>query len=289
MSNFRIKIIQPLSKIFLRVGGRRFFQKVGINETKVADYVVKKVIDSDSTYEVHGFKLKKGRTTRIPVLTGEIDPSITKIIKNNVKPDMSVFDLGANFGWFTLVLSKLVGESGHVYSFEADPSLVKTINENIKLNNLTNVSVFSNAVSNKSGTAKFNLNESYDTRSQLESSDISDNSIDVKTVSIDEFCEKNNVKPDFIKMDIEGSEPKALQGMKKIILSNPEIKIVSEFNQKAIKDVGSSPEEFFDLLSELKLEFKEIDEKNPGKLNAASKEELMTKPVSNLFCYRKNL
>jgi len=149
--------------------------------------------------------------------------------------------------------------------------------------------VFSNAVSNKSGAAKFYLNKSYDTRSQLESSDISDNSIDVKTISLDEFCEKNNIKPDFIKMDIEGSEPKAFQGMKKIILSNPEIKIVSEFNQKAINDVGSSPEEFFNLLVELELEFKEIDEKNPGKLNAVSKEEMMRILVSNLFCYRKNL
>ena len=90
-------------------------------------------------------------------------------------------------------------------------------------------------------------------------------------------------------MDIEGSEPKALQGMKKVIESNPEIKIVTEFNKKAIKEVGSSPEEFFDLLSELKLEYQEIDEKNPDKLSIISKDEIMKKLVSNLLCYRKNL
>jgi len=73
---------------------------------------------------------------------------------------MNVFDLGANFGWFTLVLSKTVGSSGRVYSFEADPSLVNILKENVKLNNFSNISILSFAVSNKNCVSKFSLNES---------------------------------------------------------------------------------------------------------------------------------
>jgi len=286
MNRFTIKVVQPLSKIFLRMGGRRFFQKVGINETKVADYVVRKVIDSDLTYEVQGFKLKKGRTTRLAILTGEVDPSITKIIKNIVKPGMSVFDLGANFGWFTLVLSKLVGESGHVYYFEADTTLVKTINENVKRNNLTNVSVFPWAISNKSETAMFYLNDSYDTRSQLDSIKIKGKSIEVNTISVDEFCQKQNVKPDFIKMDIEGSEPKAFEGMENIVTENSDLIIITEFNQGAIKDVASSVEDFIKIIKKLNLSIKLIDENNPGKLIPIDFKKLFETKVCNLFCHR---
>jgi len=164
MSKIKSSIIRPLMRFFLKIGGRNFLRRIGIDETKAADFVVKQVLGDDEIYEVQGFKLKRGRTTRIPILTGEIDPAITSLIKKNVGQGMIVFDLGANFGWFSLIFSKLVGSSGHVYTFEADPTLIQTINENVKLNNLDNVTVIPKAISNKSQIGEFSLNETYDTQ-----------------------------------------------------------------------------------------------------------------------------
>ena len=290
MNKTKSMIIRPIVKFILKIGGRNFLRTIGIDEAKAADFMVRQVLGDGETYEVQGFKLKRGRTTRIPILTGEIDPAITALIKKNVHKGMTVFDLGANFGWFSLIFSKLVGSSGHVYTFEADPTLIKTINENVKLNKLDNVTVIPKAISNKSGISEFSLDETYDTRNQLDAKSPKGKVIKIETISLDEFCNENWLKQvDFIKMDIEGSEPKAIQGMKKIILSNPTLKIVTEFNQYAIKSVDSSPQEFLELLVEMGLEFKEIDEKNTGTLNIISKEELLAKQVCNLYCYRTNV
>jgi len=277
-----------LFKFLLKLRIRKIIEKLGIDETKIADYFVKQFIDEGDTYEINGFKLKKGRTTRLPILTGEIEPSQTDLMEKIVKPGMVVFDLGANFGWFTLVLSKLVGNLGKVYSFEADPSLVNTLRENVKLNNFSNVLIQPMAVSNKTGVSKFSLNESYDTRNQLDSISPSKNTVDVKVTSLDEFSIKEKLKNvDFIKMDIEGSEPKVLQGMKKIISENLQLKIITEFNQNAMLSVGSSPEDMINFLLDEGFVIEEIDEKKPGRLIKINKEKLLGKKVCNCYCYRK--
>jgi len=274
-------------KFLLKLRIRKMLEKLGIDETKVADYFVKQFMDEGGIYEINGFKLKKGRTTRLPILTGEIEPSQTDLMEKIVKPGMIVFDLGANFGWFTLVLSKLVGNSGKVYSFEADPYLVNTLKENVKLNNFSNVLIQPIAVSNKTGISKFSLNESYDTRNQLDSISPSKNTVDVKITSLDEFSIKEKLKNvDFIKMDIEGSEPKVLEGMKKIIFDNPQLKIITEFNQNAMISVGSLPENMINFLQDAGFTIEEIDEKKPGKLIKISKEKLLEKKVCNCYLHQ---
>jgi len=277
----KLNLVKFIFKSLLKLRIRNFILKLGIDETKIADYFVEKIVNEDDIYEIDGFKIKKGRTTRLPILTGEIEKTQTSLIKKIVKPGMNVFDLGANFGWFTLVLSKLVGSSGRVYSFEADPSLVSILKENIKLNGFSNVSVLSFAVSNKTGVSKFSLNESYDTRNQLESNLPSKNTVDVKVTSLDEFCNQENLKRvDFIKMDIEGSEPKVLEGMKKTLAANPNLKIISEFNKGAMLSVGASPENFINSLNEAGFIIEEIDENKPEKLIEITKEKLLGKKVS---------
>jgi len=286
-SRIKIALGKFVFRSLIKLGIRKLIVSLGINETKIADYFVKQLIEEGGIYEIDGFKLKKGRTTRLPILTGEIEPSQTNLIKKLSNQECMFFDLGANFGWFTMVLSKLVGKSGRVYSFEADPFLVSILKENVKLNNLSNVSVQPFAISNRTGISKFSLNESYDTRNQLDSIVHSENTINAKITSLDEFCKKENLgKVDFIKMDIEGSEPKALEGMRKIIIDNPHLKIITEFNQTAMTSVGSSPERFINLLQEAGFTTEEINEKTPGKLKKISKEKLLKKNVCNCYCYK---
>lgn len=283
----KLKFRKFIFKYLLKLRIRKLIARLPVDETRIADYFVGKLMDENEIYEIQGFKLKKGRTTRLPILTGEVEPSQTTLMKKIVKPGMTVFDLGANFGWFTLVLSKLVGNSGRVYSFEVDPYLVNILKENVELNSLSNVSIEPVAVSNKTGTSQFSLNESYDTRNQLESITKSAQTIEVKTIYLDDFCINEELdKIDLIKMDIEGSELKALQGMKKIIYQNPSLKIIMEFNQNALNSVGDSPERMIDFLVNEGFTIEEIDENRSGKLHRIDKKGLLKKKVCNCYCYK---
>ena len=114
----KLKIIQSISRLLYKVGFWRLSTHPLTQPTiyKIADKVVES-ISKDEFFEIQGFKIKRGKTTRKLFLTGDYEQVTTSIIKDEVKQGMRVFDLGANIGWFTLVLSKLVGEAGHVYSF----------------------------------------------------------------------------------------------------------------------------------------------------------------------------
>lgn len=279
------KIIQITSKILLKIGGD--YLRYSPTMYKFADKIVKKMLTGNEVFEIQGFRMKRGKTTRLMILTGEHEPATTDLIKLIVKPGMHVFDLGANIGWFTLVLSKLVGNNGHVYSFEPDPYLFEILKENIKLNGLENVSIFPLAISNKTGIGKLNLNSSQDGDNRLESETIKINSVDVEITTIDEFCKKHNTKIDFLKMDIQGSEPKALDGMTTTISQNPQIKMITEFWLPAIIDLGSSPKDFLDSLEKLGFSVNEIEGDKSYKLIPVRKEKLLeTKTDVNLFCHR---
>jgi len=288
MENFKLKIIRKTFRFIKKVTDS-LFRSTAISTIgyPIADFFVKIAIGNKEIFEMHGFKIKKGRTTRISILTGEFEPSTTKLIKNEVKEGMVVFDMGANIGLYSLLCSRLVGKSGYVYAFEPEPYLVDVINENIKLNQITNVKVFPYAISNKIGNAKFGINKSQDGDNRLESKIINDEIINVETITIDYFCEKYNLKPDFIKMDIQGSEPKAFEGMKNTIASNQNIKIITEFFPSAITDVGSSTEKFLDNLEKIGFTIKELPEGIKEKLTSIDKQKLIkNKNIStNLYCY----
>ena len=288
--SLRLKLIKHLVKFLLKGGGHFIKYSRGTPLFyRLADLLVAFVSSQEEVFEIDGFKIKKGRTTRLMILTREPpEPATTNLIKKNAKPNMVVFDLGANAGWFTLIFSKLVGPKGHVYSFEPDPQLFNILKENIELNNLKNVSSFQSAVSNKAGTASLTLNYSQDGDNRLDSKSMQGESIEVKTTTIDLFCKTHNIKPDFLKMDVQGSEPSILAGMKNVISLNPNLKIITEFYGAAIEDLGNSPEEYLKALEE-KFIVKEIVENGNFKLMDIQKEKLLRKKNQsfNLFCYKQ--
>jgi len=195
---------------------------------KIADVLVNRIASENGIFEIEGFKMKRGRTTRYMVLTGKYEEGTMDLMKKEIKSGMNVFDLGANIGMFTLLSSKLVGESGHVFSFEPDPYLFNVLKENLILNNVNNVSIYQIAVSNTVGVEKFSMNLEQDGDNRLNSNTMNENYVEVKTTTIDDFCEKNELKINFLKMDIQGSEAKVFQGMKQTLKKSPNIKIITD-------------------------------------------------------------
>ena len=150
--------------------------------------------------------------TRRSYSYGTYEPPVVKAIENAVKPGMVAVDVGANGGYYTLLLSKLVGDSGRVVSYEPLPQNVKILRENVSLNHRENVRVESAAVSDCSGALDLELP---DPNSALWAGLAPENAgrgfVSVQAVALDDaFAEAPALH--FLKIDVEGAESAVLTG-----------------------------------------------------------------------------
>ena len=124
-----------------------------------------------------------------------------------------VLDIGSGVGAEISTFSKLVGDSGHVYAIEADPELYLKNIKVVSLLGLNNVTCINTAIMDKAGEieiGRFSVDGIDSSIYTKESKDI----IKVKSTSIDGIIEEYGLdKVDYIKINIEGAETYALQGI----------------------------------------------------------------------------
>lgn len=179
---------------------------------------------------------------------GLFEPGTVALIKRILKKGMTFLDLGAHTGSYTLLASYLVAETDTVFAFEPDPENFALLEASVK--GRKNVSLIQKAVSNQVGTTKLFLS-SHDsiTHSICDAHD-GRQSIDVEVTSLDEFFRGKDCKIDLIKMDIEGAEMSALEGMTNIIKQNKNLKIITEFCPSYFEPLSYSPVSFLNKLVE---------------------------------------
>ena len=179
------------------------------------------------------------------------------LFKKIIKPGMRVMDLGANIGFYTILFSKLVGETGKVFAFEPDSKNYKHLEESVK--KLYNTVIEKKAVSDKTG--KINFYISKDLNVDHQSYDIGEDREyeEVDAISLDDYF-FDNAKIDFIKIDIQGYEPIALKGMSKIMRQPGRIIVFGELWPYGLQKAGSSAEEYLQFLKSHGLKIKFFEE-----------------------------
>lgn len=145
------------------------------------------------------------------------EPPVQLALRDLCRPGDVAFDVGANFGGLTTVMSRRVGPKGVVCAFEASPRIVGKCQRNLVLNGCNNVQLYHAAVYHKSHTKVpiylgNHLNDSIYSSQQGESA-----AYEVQTLALDDFVEQVGLTPNLVKMDIEGAEFDAVQGMLKTI------------------------------------------------------------------------
>ncbi len=183
-------------------------------------------------------------STRDMCLNGIYEPETTRYIKSIIKKGETFIDIGANCGYYTLLLARLVGPSGKGFSFEPIPHLYRILRHNLETNNYPNIRSYQAAAYYSTGSAQFFVNR-YHAASGLYARTWTKEIITVDTIALDEIQEIDNV--DFIKIDVEGAELDVLKGMKNILKTNPQVKIILEFNPDNYRLAGYAPN---DLLSQ---------------------------------------
>jgi len=163
---------------------------------------------------------------------GVYEPFQTAIFQKLLVKNMTVVNIGANIGYYTLIAAHAVGPNGRVYAFEPEPTNYKILVKNIEVNAYKNVIPIQAAVSDKQGTLKLFLDKFNFGGPSLAEQNVSikNGYIEVETDSLDNFIEKYDkaLQVDLIQMDAQGSEGLILHGALNILLNN-NLRIIMEF------------------------------------------------------------
>ena len=149
-----------------------------------------------------------------------------------------VVDAGANIGIYSEFLSRCVGPTGAVHSFEPSPDNFKRLRAATR--KLQNVRLSQAAVGEHSGNSELYLSDklNVDHRAYMANGD-SRRTVPIEIVALDDYF-KSGERVDLIKMDIQGYELHALRGANRVLEDNPDIKLLIEFWPYGLKQAGAN-------------------------------------------------
>lgn len=179
------------------------------------------------------------------MLDGFWEMWLTQFLARHVKSGMTVVDVGANFGYFTLLLGDLVGKAGHVVAVEPNPDAASLLQESVLLNgHRTRTTVVPHALGARAGRGWLYAPHGEPKNATLVATEKiqGGQTIEVSTFTLDEVALPCG-KVDLVKIDAEGGELGIVAGMRQLIARDHPV-IVLEFNAARYAD----PQSFLDEL-----------------------------------------
>jgi len=197
------------------------------------------------------------------IANGTWDKAESNILRKLIKPGDCVFDVGANFGWYTILFSLLIGTKGSVHSFEPVPSTFEELKRNVILNSCDNVVLNNSAISNIEGSGKIYLDSTkYNMGACMGASlkNTSENdcvSFTCMIQTLDSYAKQNVKKINLIKIDVEGSELLLLKGATSVLKQKPIL--MMEIADSLTRKFNYSTNELLAILAEYEYQFFGID------------------------------
>lgn len=162
----------------------------------------------------------RGKVAR--VITGSYEPEQTAAFCKYIKRGDVVFDIGAATGYYTMLSSHLVGETGKVVAFEPEPKNYRTLTSHVRANRLRQVTTLNHALGGEAGKLRFGGGSGSGT-SRL----CSNGEIEVEVRTLDTVAAELQLRPTHMKIDVEGAELALLLGGKTTIQSAKPILFLS--------------------------------------------------------------
>lgn len=182
-------------------------------------------------------------------VTGNYEDMTASTIEACLSPGDSAVDIGANIGFFSLLMAKCTGPTGAVWSFEPIPATNLRLRRNVEMNRAVTITVRNEAIADDdtertiyggrddhSGIAGFRPVDGAGTGSHT---------VPVRRLT---SCLPPGTKPRLIKIDVEGAEYMVLRGMGDL-LADHQPDIVLEMSAHYLEELGSAPTQICDYLA----------------------------------------
>lgn len=245
----RVKIKYFLLKL------SQIFRKIS-NRIKLLDVVKQGENDFNVYKDRYGdlYRLNLNKyIDRCIVYDGVFEAKSIAYVLDFIKPGMICIDVGANFGYYTVKMSRKVTELGSVIAFEPTNNFYDSLIKNIKLNSTSNVVLEKLGLSNKQSTSKIKIGTETATIHWVEGSESNSSPFDeiIKLDTLDNYVYNHNIeKIDFIKVDIDGHEYSFLKGAESSLLRFRPV-ILIEISHLHYHEAGVDMEEFYTYILEL--------------------------------------
>ena len=198
--------------------------------------------------ELQDFRLWFNTTDRemgMIMASGQYEPSSVELLRRLIGPGMKCIDAGAHIGFYTCLMTSLVGDTGKVYAFEPMPSHYNLLVKNVQENQFQQkAKTYNVACSDVNGS----INVSRISNMFVVGHDAGSQQVTVEAMRLDDVIEETI---DLIKLDVEGHEPAVIRGMTSILARDKPI-ILSEINEYWLRSCShSSGAEYIGLLTSL--------------------------------------
>ncbi len=178
---------------------------------------------------------------------GACEPELVHLMRRVIRPGDFVIDGGANIGFFTLVMSRLVGDQGHVEAFEPSGLNFNKLRANLELNKVENVTAINRAL--WSEDTQVELHQALDSgSSSLAPFEGALNHVPVGGLTLDKWCLAYDQAPRLLKLDIEGAELHTLIGAGAMLVRGIDF-ISCEMNLIALDRFGTTQADLRDYMA----------------------------------------
>lgn len=239
---------------------------------------------ADQVNEKQGYRLPSYffEKDRILFLLGRNEPDLRRFFNQRLAKGMVVLDVGGNVGLVSRICARNVGSTGRVIAFEPDPYTREFLMYNVK--NQANIQVSPVALSDENTMANLHIHPRSGTSNSLIAFDGAKETVQVECKKIDTYLlEHPYLKPDYVKIDVEGAELKVLGGMRDTIARLPKLKIVIEYCPENLANGGVSPEDYYTYLNNLGLSV-EIIKKDGSAQPVSNLTDLSAKLGKKVYC-----
>ncbi len=161
------------------------------------------------------------------------------------RPGDVVIEAGAHTGAYTVLFAQWVGATGHVFAFEPVPSIARLLRAQLALNGVADrVSVIEAAVGERAGTLALTSPGRFGINRPAAPGDPHSQRLTVTTVGLDEFCAERGVRPQVVKIDVEGAELSVLRGARQMLAAAPSAHVFVEWHPSLWPSYGLSVNDF---------------------------------------------
>ena len=181
------------------------------------------------------------------MLHGSYEPMETEYVRRSVSPGDTVVDVGAHIGYFTLLLSSLVGPDGKVYALEPDPENFRYLQKTVAALPERNVELHHVAAWKREEMLPWHRSGSNPGDHSLLAGEGRTTTEQVEARRLDSIIPPGTVV-DFLKVDVQGAEGGVLDGMARLLDEGQPRRMLLEFMPSQIRAAGYDPGEIFGML-----------------------------------------